>query len=93
MRNDPNGIDWQPTWKVYGYSSFEAYVESKAGASPPDPWHYPSDEERDKRHLDESFMRPWPQSKPPPYPADDEALEHPEKQAIRKHGDRKTVDP
>jgi hypothetical protein len=82
MRDDPNGIDWQPTWKVYGYSSFEAYVESKAGASPcehewidgPDPEHaeiqvclYCGQQAGD-----------WPQPEPPPYEADDENDIHPE---------------
>lgn len=32
MRNDPNGYDWA----ALGYSSEEAFIEAKAGASPPD---------------------------------------------------------
>lgn len=34
MRNDPNGQDWAD-WQKHGYASYEAWIESKAGANPP----------------------------------------------------------
>lgn len=37
MRNDPNGQDWAD-WQKHGYASYEAWIESKAGASLPDDW-------------------------------------------------------
>ncbi len=36
VEHDPNGYDYQEDWKEYGYPSFEAYIEAKAGASPPE---------------------------------------------------------
>jgi hypothetical protein len=32
-----------PAWKRYGYSSLEAWIESKAGASPPRDWPFSAD--------------------------------------------------
>lgn len=37
MRSDPNGYDW----RALGYSSLEAFIESKAGACPE--WPLPAD--------------------------------------------------
>lgn len=63
MRSDPNGYDW----RALGYSSLEAFIESKAGANPPDPqgWGPPF-------HTSDLERCRWPVPKPPPFAADDE---------------------
>jgi hypothetical protein len=46
--------------------SYEAWIESKAGACPPPGAEAPNPDD-------------WPQPKPPPYPADDEGDARPER--------------
>lgn len=73
MENDPNGHDW----KDAGYGSYEQWIESKAGASPPDEM-VPTDEQY---HLMEEYRHEndWPMpSTAPTTPPDDEDLEAPD---------------
>lgn len=77
----PDGGSWRRVFR-----GREARIEEKAGQCPRPAFFY-GDGNGDSVKLD------WPMPEPPPYPGDDEALTHPDKQAIRKHGDRKTVDP
>ena len=88
--NDPNGIAWLD-WKKLGFSSYEAMIESKAGACPPEMPLGACPINRTGHHWVSSPKRPgerwcdwcgqgrdWPFAEPPPYPADDEGREVPD---------------
>lgn len=60
-------------WRHWGFSSYEAWIESKAGASKPctpGDCHCGGDKTG-------ALIDAWPQPKPPPFPADDEDDETP----------------
>jgi hypothetical protein len=62
LPNDPNGI------------SYEAWIESKAGASPPASSRCSGLHAHEAHWFGKRWCsgRDWPQPQPPPYPADDE---------------------
>jgi hypothetical protein len=80
MRNDPNGQPWLD-WKKYGYSSHEAFIESKAGDSPPERKPLARRTGGTTRAEMAGLFRAdphddsisdFPMPKPPPFAADDE---------------------